>query len=123
MERLTYEVRDGKALWAGRTLAEWASLAVARVVEEFSPERVLVFGSVARGEDGPDSDIDLLVIFNHIEGRRHDLGVAIQRSLRDIGAPVDVLVTDRDEVRRRGQVPGVLRVALREGTVAHERAA
>ena len=123
MERLTYEIRDGKALWAGRTLAEWAALAVARVVDEFAPQRVLVFGSVARGEDGPDSDIDLLVVFDHIEGRRHDLGVVVQRSLRDIGAPVDVLVTDRNELRRRGRVPGVLRVALREGTVMHERAA
>jgi uncharacterized protein len=123
MARLTYEVRDGKARWAGRTLAEWVPPAVDRIVEKFAPERVVLFGSVARGDESPDSDVDLLVVFDHIEGRRHDVAVSIQRSLDDIGAPVDVLVTDEDEIARRGDVPGVLRVALRQGTVVHDRAA
>jgi predicted nucleotidyltransferase len=123
MTRLTYEVRDGKARWDGRTLAEWVPDAVDRIVEGFAPERVVLFGSVASGTESPDSDVDLLVVFDHIDGRRHDVAVSIQRALEDIGAPVDIVVTDEDEIARRGDVPGLLRVALRRGTVVHDRAA
>jgi predicted nucleotidyltransferase len=123
MTRLTYEVRDGKARWAGRTLAEWVPDAVDLIVDGFAPERVVLFGSVASGTETPDSDVDLLVVFGHIDGRRHDLAVSIHRALEDIGAPVDIVVTDEDEITRRGDVPGLLRVALRRGTVVHDRAA
>lgn len=78
---------------------------------------------MARGQDGADSDIDLLVVFDHIDERRHDLATAIQRELDDIGAPVDVLVADREDINRRAHLPGILRIALSEGRVVHERAA
>lgn len=123
MTGLTYEVRDGKARWDGRTLGEWVPDAVDRIVERFAPERVVLFGSVASGTESPDSDVDLLVVFDHIEERRHDVAVSIQRALDGIGAPVDIVVTDQDEIARRGDVPGLLRVALRRGTVVHDRAA
>ena len=35
---------------------------VGRIVERFDPERIILFGSAARGEAGPDSDVDLLVV-------------------------------------------------------------
>jgi uncharacterized protein len=35
---------------------------VRRIVEQFHPERVILFGSHARGDAGPDSDVDLLVV-------------------------------------------------------------
>jgi uncharacterized protein len=121
--QLTYDIIDGKAAWGGRLLASWLPVAVDRVVQDFAPAEVVVFGSVARGGDGPDSDIDLLVVFDHINGRHHDLAVDVQRSLEDIGAPVDILVTDAETLARSGQEPGVLRVALREGRVVYQRAA
>jgi len=40
---------------------------VDEVVRATDPDEVILFGSVARGEDGPDSDIDLLVVFEHID--------------------------------------------------------
>lgn len=119
--QLTYRVVDGKALWNRRTLAEWVPEAVRKIAETFRPLRVILFGSVARGEETPDSDLDFLVVFDHIEGRRHDLAVDIDDALAEIGAPVDVLVVDKDDLDRRADVPGVLRVALREGRVLHER--
>ncbi|MGH8885916.1 MAG: nucleotidyltransferase domain-containing protein [Egibacteraceae bacterium] len=121
--RVVWEVVDGKARYNGRTLAEWVPFAVERIVTRFAPLRVILFGSVARGDDGPDSDIDLLVVLPEIKGRRHDAAVAILRALRDFPAPVDVMVTDHRRVGETGDLPGALRVALREGRVVHERAA
>lgn len=121
MPALAYQVVDNKALWGGRALNDWVPEAVSRIVESFSPLRIVLFGSVARGDDGPSSDIDLLVVFDRIEGRRHDLATAIGYATKDVAAPVEVFVTDIDDIKNRGGVPGLLRVALREGKVVYER--
>lgn len=119
----TVQVVDGKVRHDGRTLAEWVPEIVRRILAGCSPRRVVVFGSVARGEDGPDSDLDLLVEFDTIApATRIDRMVEI-RSLIGVALPVDVLVTDEDELARRGDLPGILRVALREGRTAYERPA
>lgn len=123
MAHLDYKVIDGKAYWGGRTLAEWAPEAARTIVEKFQPTRVIFFGSTVRGEDGPDSDLDFLVVFDHIDGSRRRLAVDILEALKKVGAPVDVMVTDAAEFERRRAVPSIYRVASREGTVLHERAA
>jgi predicted nucleotidyltransferase len=88
---------------------------VRRVVEAAEPEKIILFGSAARGEMGPNSDIDLLVIkggkFN-----RWRLTTAIYRHLRGKGAPVDVVVVTPEEVKLYGDSPYlVIHPALREG--------
>ncbi|MGH2707929.1 MAG: nucleotidyltransferase domain-containing protein [Actinomycetota bacterium] len=123
MARLTYQVVDGKASWDGRTLAEWLPDVVARIVDGFAPLQVILFGSVARGDDDPDSDIDLLVVFDKIRGRRHDAAVSVLRALRGLPVPVDIFPTDPVWIDRSGNLPGTLRVALREGKVVYEREA
>ena len=64
---------------------------VARIVRAAQPEKIILFGSAARGEMGPDSDYDLLVIkagkFN-----RDRVTVRIIRALSGKGAPVDLVV-------------------------------
>lgn len=92
---------------------------VRRLVERFGPLRVVLFGSVARGDDGRESDIDLLVVLAKLEGRHHDAAVVMLRSLRDLPIPVDLVVTDVAELGRRSRAPGVVRVALREGVAVH----
>jgi predicted nucleotidyltransferase len=107
--------------YGGRTLAEWLPDVVARVAERFEPERIVLFGSLARGEAGFDSDIDLLVEFDRAMDK-HATAVALRGAIEDIPAPVDFLVTDAEEIRRRGTVPGLaLSAAIREGTVVYER--
>ena len=108
---------------SGRSLADWVPTAVSRVVAEFAPTQVILFGSVARGDEGPGSDIDLLVVLEKIKGRRHDPAVAVLRCLRDLPPPVDVMVTDPPHIAAAGKLPGMLRVALREGRVVYDRAA
>jgi uncharacterized protein len=110
-------------LYEGKTLEEWLPAVVEQIVEQFDPVKVILFGSLARGEMGYDSDIDLLVVFDHVEWEnKRNLTVDIRRAIAGIPVPVDVIVTDVDEIDRQGHIVGtVLRPALREGTVVYER--
>ena len=124
MSPVTFEVRDGKARYDDRTLAEWVPDVVDLVVGACSPEGVLLFGSAARGDDGPDSDLDLMVVCSSIDyTKRHELEVTLSGVL-DGALPVQVFVTDRRECERRGDAVGLMHYwPLREGRVVYARAA
>ncbi len=113
--------RTGLFLYEGKTLEEWLPTVVERVVERFDPLKVILFGSLARGEANYDSDVDLLVVFEHVElENKRELAVDISRAI--VGVPVDVIVTDVGEIECQGHIVGtVLRPALREGRVVYER--
>ena len=94
---------------------------VRRIVRDFDPLRILLFGSFARGDTGPDSDVDLLVVLPVVEDKR-EACVAIRRALKDAPLPKDVIVTTPDEIEERGdRIGSILRPALREGLVLYER--
>ncbi|MYF07224.1 MAG: nucleotidyltransferase domain-containing protein [Rhodospirillaceae bacterium] len=97
----------------------------AAIVDEADPERVILFGSRARGDAGPDSDVDLIVIeaepFGPGRDRRAE-AVRLWRALSGFRVPKDILVYSRDEVDYwRDSLNHVLARALREGTVLYER--
>ena len=93
------------------------------IVERFRPEKVILFGSHARGEAGPDSDVDLLVVMQ-VEGSKREQSVEIRCALSGIRAPKDIVVATPDEFESyRGVVGTVIRPALREGKVLYERPA
>jgi predicted nucleotidyltransferase len=78
---------------------------------------VILFGSYARGEAGPDSDVDLLVIEPRVEDRFAEI-VRLQRLLAPLRLPADVVVVSEEHVREWGDVPStMLHEALREGRV------
>ncbi len=114
VERPHVETIDGKVLYDGRSLVAWASRVADRIVERCDASRVVLYGSVARGDDGPDSDIDLLVVMP-IVGRRHDASVRVLNELRDLPVPVDIIVVDPARLDEEASVPGLVRVAMREG--------
>jgi predicted nucleotidyltransferase len=88
---------------------------IRRIVEVAHPERIILFGSVARGEAGPDSDIDLLVVKAGV-GHRTRLAQRIHQSLFGIPAAIDVLVVTPEDVQRYGKgVGSVIRPALQDG--------
>jgi predicted nucleotidyltransferase len=94
---------------------------VERIVESFHPVRIVLFGSRARGTDTPDSDIDLLVVLQHVADKRRT-AVEIRRVLADMPVCKDIVVTTPDEIARRGDLPGsILRPALRDGKVLYEQ--
>jgi predicted nucleotidyltransferase len=114
VSRSRIEVVGGRVLYDGQTLSDWAPVVADRIYRRCNAEQVVLFGSVARGEEGADSDIDLLVVLPVVH-RRHDAAVAVLRELRDLSVPIDVMVVDPPALERERRVPGVVRVALSEG--------
>lgn len=94
--------------------------AAIRIISDAAcPDRIVIFGSYARGDAREDSDLDLLVIEPEVRDRAREM-VRLRRLLRPLRIPVDVLVYSSDEVERWGQQPGsVLYWALREGKSVH----
>lgn len=93
--------------------------AIGAVAADGKPNRILLFGSYARGDAQADSDIDLLVIEDEVPDRAREM-VRLRRLLRPLRVPADILVYSEEEVARWGNQPGsVLYWALREGKVVH----
>ena len=93
---------------------------VRRLVEAYQPERIYLFGSVARGDAGADSDYDLLVVVpDKAQPERRRSRLAYE-ALRGTGIAADVLVCTRSyfEDRRslKASLPGTV---LREGRLLH----
>ena len=85
------------------------------------PEQIILFGSYARGDFRPDSDLDLLVIKDEVDSTRAE-AARIYGVLADIGVPVDLVVVRTAYVQRYGDLVGtVVRPALREGKVLYAR--
>jgi len=92
---------------------------IQRVVDVAHPKKIILIGSAARGEMGPNSDVDLLVIKGGKYNRRR-LTTAIYRHLRQADAPVDVVLATPEEVERYQDTPClVICPALREGKVVY----
>jgi len=93
--------------------------AVRALAKAAAPERIVLFGSYARGDASEHSDLDLLVIEKELPDQAGEM-VRLRRLLRPMRIPVDVLVFSRADVERLGKQPGsVLYWALREGKVVH----
>lgn len=96
---------------------------VRRIVERFHPERIILFGSHARGTAGPHSDVDLLVVMEP-HGAKRRRAVEIHGLLAGIGVPKDVIVVTPEEFDAYRDAPGTLiRTAWQEGKILHDRAA
>lgn len=94
---------------------------VQRIVERFAPERIILFGSHARGAAGPDSDVDLLVVMP-VEGSKREKQLEIRLALRRFRVPKDIVVTTPEEFLWRKEIPGTIeRPAMREGKVLYAR--
>jgi predicted nucleotidyltransferase len=92
-----------------------------RIAARFNPEKIILFGSWARGDAGPDSDADFLVVMP-VNGSRRKLATAIELEVSSFGMPKDVIVVTPEEVERdRDEVGTVIKPALGEGKVLYER--
>ncbi len=87
---------------------------VRRIVSQFQPEKIILFGSHARGTAGPDSDVDLLVVMP-IRGSKRFARLQIRTALHDIPLAKDVIVSDPVEFEWRKDVVGTI-----EWPAAHE---
>ena len=91
---------------------------VRRIVTTVQPEKIILFGSAAREEMGPDSDLDLLVIKSCRNRRK--TARAIRRKLIGIGIAKDVIVATPEDIERYKDTIGLIyRPALTEGKVIY----
>ena len=94
---------------------------IRRIVEVAQPEKIILFGSAARGDMNRHSDVDLLIIKEGMDAL--DLMGQIYRNLRGVGAAVDaIVVSPRDVERYKDSHALVIKPALREGKVVYEAA-
>ena len=92
------------------------------VVAYFNSRRIIVFGSVARGDAGPDSDIDLLVIVDDDAPADKVTLKAGFESRRTYHQPADVIPVREATVQRKSKIANtVSRSAALEGVVVYER--
>lgn len=77
-------------------IAEVLDEVARRIVATSDPEQVILFGSYARGDAGPDSDVDVLVIANDVLPRQES--VRVQRALRGLLVPIDVVVATPQQI-------------------------
>ena len=92
-----------------------------RIVEVSDPERIILFGSYARGDFGPNSDLDLLVIKDPVDSTSAEAR-RIYQALYGIDIPIDVVVVRTSYVERYGNlVDTIVRSALNEGKELYGR--
>jgi predicted nucleotidyltransferase len=80
---------------------------VKRIVKQFYPQQVILFGSHARGEAGPDSDVDLLVVMD-FEGIAHEKGLEILQALPGSRVALDVIATRPEDYAWQKDVVGTI---------------
>jgi len=94
---------------------------VQRLLATGQPQKIILFGSQARGQASRDSDYDLLVIENSSQPR-YRRAVSYRRALKDLGTSKDIVVwTPREIAEWQNVSNAFITTALREGTVLYER--
>jgi predicted nucleotidyltransferase len=90
-----------------------------RLVDQFHPDKIILFGSQARGTADDRSDVDILVV-SRFEGKRREVMLEMDRALAELDYAFDVLVSTPEEFERDRRIPGtVSRYADKEGKVLY----
>ena len=99
----------------------WLEEMVARIRNAVQPERIILFGSRARGQARPSSDYDLLVVQESDEPR-YRRAVPLYTVLADLPVEVNILVYTPREIWEWSAVPqAFVTTAIREGKLIYER--
>jgi predicted nucleotidyltransferase len=110
------------------TRVKWATLdetllneIIQRIVKEIDPEKIIMFGSRAKGTATENSDLDLMVVADS-ERPRHERSAPLYGSLSDILLPMDILVFTPEEVYDWSNVRQYISTtAVREGKVIYAK--
>lgn len=103
--------------------SDWVSEAVQALVHACHPRTIILFGSVARGDNQPDSDIDLLVVVDE-ESQWASASRNAMRAVAGLPPDIDVIVTTQAKLEANRNTPGtVIKPAVHEGKIVYDRAA
>jgi predicted nucleotidyltransferase len=103
------------------SIKEQIQYMVRRIVAEFDPDKIILFGSHARGQAGLDSDVDLLVVMP-VKGSKRAKQLEIRTVVRDVHVPKDIIVSRTEEFQWRKDIVGTIEYpAAREGKTLYAR--
>ena len=107
---------DNKLLADDPVLADM----VRKLAEEFRPERIYLFGSKARGDSGPDSDYDLMMVISRADEPRYRIAQRALDLFWELGRAVDILVWTVESFESKVEVAASLPAAvIREGKLLY----
>jgi predicted nucleotidyltransferase len=94
---------------------------VAFITSKIAPERIVLFGSYARGDNREDSDIDILIIIKNLENERKITGALYKDLLKEnISIPIDFLAIDYDKYNKLKNETGyIYKTIEQEGQVLY----
>ncbi|MFP3090423.1 nucleotidyltransferase domain-containing protein [Treponema sp. TIM-1] len=94
---------------------------VAFITSKISPDRIMLFGSYARGENRENSDIDILIVMKNLDNERKITGLLYKELLNDsISVPIDFLAVDYDKYNRLKNKNGYIYKTIdREGKILY----
>lgn len=94
---------------------------VARIIDVYQPEKIILFGSYANGNAKESSDIDLLLV-KQTKEIPVDRAITVRKSLRDFLFPMDILVYTPDEIENfKGSKFSFISQVLKSGKIIYER--
>ena len=92
-----------------------------KIITEFSPQKIILFGSYAYGHPTADSDIDLLIVMD-TDLMPHKRAVPVRKALKGIGIPKDIIVKTPEEFERFKDIAGtIIYPAAHRGRLLYER--
>jgi len=92
-----------------------------RILSVSDPEKIILFGSYARGDNNSNSDLDLLVVMKYVESPRSE-SIRLRQALRGLLVPVDVIVVTTEQMDRYGKTSGLIyQSAQAEGKLVYEK--
>ncbi len=94
--------------------------AVRKIIENFNPEKIILFGSYAYGQATKDSDIDLMVVMD-TDMKPYERAIPIRKALKYLGMPKDIIVRTPQEFERFKDIIGIIiYTAAHKGRVVYE---
>ena len=94
---------------------------VAFITSKLSPERIVLFGSYARGDNTENSDIDILIIIKNLENERKITGTLYKELLKEnISIPIDFIAIDYDKYNKlKGEIGYIYKTIEQEGQILY----
>ena len=94
---------------------------VQRIIKNFNPQKIILFGSYAYGQPTINSDLDLLIVMNADE-KPHKRAISIRKVLKDICVPKDIIVKTPEEFERFKNIIGtIVFPAAHKGKLLYEK--